>query len=85
MVLSTPGGDNQDQALLSAFEHCGIPNEPEAVKRQVDTQHYVTLLMITNSAWLAEHRIAGRGKTIRNRARGKAKRQSAWGRCRRPL
>jgi len=55
MVLSTPGGDNQDQALSSAAQYHRVWHDPqEAVEAaRFDTQHYVS-----RSATRSVHRCA---------------------------
>jgi gamma-glutamyltranspeptidase/glutathione hydrolase len=85
MVLSTPGGDNQDQALLQVFLNIiefGM-NPQEAVEApRFDTQHYVSSFddhQFLPGVLNLESRIAD--KTIRElRTRGhKVKVQSDWG------
>jgi gamma-glutamyltranspeptidase/glutathione hydrolase len=85
MVLSTPGGDNQDQALLQVFLNIvefGM-NPQEAVEApRFDTQHYVSSFddhEFLPGSLNIESRIAE--KTIAElKARGhKLNVQTAWG------
>src|SRR6266853_6974167 len=85
MVLSTPGGDNQDQALLQVFLNIiefGM-NPQEAVEApRFDTQHYVS--SFDNHEFLAgvlnvESRIPADVLSQLGRRGHKLKIQSAWG------
>ncbi|MCU1268133.1 MAG: gamma-glutamyltransferase [Acidobacteria bacterium] len=85
MVLSTPGGDNQDQALLQVLLNIiefGM-NPQEAVEApRFDTQHYVS--SFDDHEFLPgllniEARIPDQTKTELERRGHKVKVQSAWG------
>jgi gamma-glutamyltranspeptidase/glutathione hydrolase len=85
MVLSTPGGDNQDQALLQVLLNIiefGM-NPQEAVEApRFDTQHYVS--SFDNHEFLAgvlnvESRIPAEVISQLNARGHKIKTQSAWG------
>ncbi len=85
MVLSTPGGDNQDQALLQVFLNIvefGM-NPQEAVEApRFDTQHYVS--SFDDHEFLAgvlnlESRIAEKATAELIQRGHKVKVQTAWG------
>jgi gamma-glutamyltranspeptidase / glutathione hydrolase len=85
MILSTPGGDNQDQALLQVFLNViefGM-NPQEAVEApRFDTQHYVS--SFDNHEFLAgvlnvESRIPAEVIKSLDQRGHKIKIQSAWG------
>jgi gamma-glutamyltranspeptidase/glutathione hydrolase len=85
MVLSTPGGDNQDQALLQVFLNIvefGM-NPQEAVEApRFDTQHYVS--SFDDHEFLAgvlniESRISEKTTAELQQRGHKVKVQTAWG------